>query len=592
MPRLTTFVLSHRRLVVAAWFVLLVAGMVGAGRVSDRLSIDFSMPGQPGSSTASEITRIYGNGGGQPPAILVATVPSGQTVAADQARIAAAFDAARTQVQGLRIVDYATTKDTRFITGDGRSTYALVFAPLPHTFMPSPLIDQAKAAAAASLGSAGTVALTGMQQLATGDTDQGTGVLAETLVGAAGALVILAFVFGSFLALLPLLIAAVSITSTLLVVLLLTTFTDVSFVVEFLVALVGLGVAIDYSLLVVTRWREERAAGRDNDSAIRAAMTTAGRAVMFSGITVGIGLLGLVILPVPGLRSVGFGGMLIPVVSVAVTLTLLPAILAGAGRRLDWPRHKAEGRASRVWTAWGRIVVRRRALAAGAALVVLGVLIAPVFGLRVGMTGVDALASSGSAYTAYHQLLDSGVPAGVLTPLEVLVQSSDATAVAGRLASVPGIVTVAQAAGPDSNRDGTTVLLAIPQDATVDSASTAPVDAARNAVDGMPGVVGIAGVGAIELDYIHAVIDDFPLMLGVIALLTFLLLARAFRSILLPAKAVVLNLLSLSAIFGLITWFWQDGHGSNALFGVAPTGALTFWVPLMIIAFLFGLSMD
>src|SRR5205807_1635904 len=123
-------------------------------------------------------------------------------------------------------------------------------------------------------------------------------------------------------------------------------------------------------------------------------------------------------------------------------------------------------------------------------------------------------------------------------------------------------------------------------------ATTTPVTAARDALAAVPGVVGVAGVGAVQLDYIHAVINDFPLMLGVIAVLTFLLLARAFRSLLLPAKAVLFNLVSLSATFGLITWFWQDGHGSSQLFGVAATGAITFWVPLMIIAFLFGLSMD
>jgi putative drug exporter of the RND superfamily len=105
-------------------------------------------------------------------------------------------------------------------------------------------------------------------------------------------------------------------------------------------------------------------------------------------------------------------------------------------------------------------------------------------------------------------------------------------------------------------------------------------------------VIGITGVGAIQLDYVHAVFGNFPLMLAVIAVLTFLLLAAAFRSVLLPAKAVLLNLLSLAATFGAITWFWQQGHGSQAVFGIPATGAVTFWLPLMIFAFMFGLSMD
>jgi putative drug exporter of the RND superfamily len=107
-----------------------------------------------------------------------------------------------------------------------------------------------------------------------------------------------------------------------------------------------------------------------------------------------------------------------------------------------------------------------------------------------------------------------------------------------------------------------------------------------------PGVIGLTGVGAIELDYQQAVFGDFPLMFAVIALLTIILLARAFRSLVLAVKAVLLNLISMGAAFGIMTWFWQEGHGSNALFGVPATGAITFWIPLMVFAFLFGLSMD
>ena len=190
-------------------------------------------------------------------------------------------------------------------------------------------------------------------------------MLVETLIGAGGALAVLAFVFASMLALLPLLIAASSILTTLLVVLGVTTFANVSFIVLFLVSLVGLGVAIDYSLLIITRWREEREHGRDNHDAVVAAMATAGRAVVLSGLTVAIGLLSLIVLPVPGLRSIGYGGMLIPLVSTGVALTLLPALLGGIGPRIDWPRVRHEARASRGWTAWTRGVVRGRWAAAG-----------------------------------------------------------------------------------------------------------------------------------------------------------------------------------------------------------------------------------
>src|SRR5882672_1920255 len=152
-------------------------------------------------------------------------------------------------------------------------------------------------------------------------------VLVETLIGGVGALVVLLSVYGSAVAIVPLLIAVPSILTTLLLVLGLTHVTDVSFLVEYLVAVMGLGIAVDYSLLLITRWREEREAGRSSEEAILAASPTAGRAVVLSGLTVAVGLLSLVLLPVPFLRSIGLSGMLIPLVAIVAAITLLPVIL-------------------------------------------------------------------------------------------------------------------------------------------------------------------------------------------------------------------------------------------------------------------------
>jgi RND superfamily putative drug exporter len=589
MTRLAGFVLHHRKRVMAAWGVLFIAGMVAAGAVSNRLSFDFSLPGQPGYETAKQTIATFGNGGDQAPAIEVVTVPAGQTVQDDAAAITHAFDRARAAVPHVRIVDLGSTGDQRFITSDGRSTFALLFEPTATSFG----ADTAAAGVERALGSAlrgYAVTTTGLQALSSGGDDSGPGVLAETLLAGAGALVVLAVVFASFLALVPLAVAAVSILATLLVILGLTTLTEVSFIVEFLVSLVGLGVAIDYSLLLVTRWREERAKGADNETAVITAVTTAGRAIALSGLTVGIGLVALVVLPVPGLRSVGIGGMLIPLVSVAVTLTLLPALLGGIGPRVDWPRLRHEAHASRPWSAWARTIVRHRAIAAIAGIAFLGALIVPVFHLETGATSADALSKTGPAHAAYQTLLDGGVPSGVITPVEVLVRAGDANAALARLSTVPGIVTADLPSG--SSRNGLTDLVALPKDETVNSSTLATVTAVRDAMAKQPGVIGVSGMGAIELDYSTAVFGSFPLMFTIVALATLLLLARAFRSLVLAAKAVAMNLLSLAATFGLLTWFWQDGHGSNALFGIPATGAITFWEPLMVFAFLFGLSMD
>ena len=590
--RIARFVLAHKRLVVILWIVLLPAGIYGASHVSKRLSIDFSLPGQPGYETAKKISHTYGNGGDTDPAVVLVTLPAGQTAAGDRAALAGAFSHARAVVPRARIVDYAATGDPSFITEGGRSTFALVFTPIEKTFGAPKTPVTAERAIASALPPGTQVGLTGLQQLASGGKAKGPGVLVETLIGAGGALAILAFVFASMLAFVPLLIAASSILTTLLVVLGVTTFANVSFIVLFLVSLVGLGVAIDYSLLIVTRWREERARGRSNHDAVVASLATAGHAVVLSGLTVAIGLLSLIVLPVPGLRSVGYGGMLIPLISTGVALTLLPALLGGIGPRVDWPRVRHEASASRGWTAWTRGVVRGRGVAATVALALLVVVTIPVFSLTTGETAASAYAKNGSAYETYRRLLGGGAPRGVLTPVEVLARDGAATSVRARLARVPGIVTTVRSSSPDSNRAGTTVLLAIPRTETVNARSLQPVRAVRAALAHAPGVIGVAGDGAIELDYQHAVFGNFPLMFAVIALLTIALLARAFRSVVLAVKAVLLNLISMAAAFGVITWFWQQGHGSSAIFGIPATGAITFWIPLMVFAFLFGLSMD
>ena len=181
----------------------------------------------------------------------------------------------------------------------------------------------------------------------------------------------LTFVFASFLAVVPICDGVVSIMTTFLLLLGLTELTSVSPIVQFLIALIGLGVAIDYSLIVVSRWREERTHGASGEEAVQRAMETAGRAVIFSGITVAIGLFALIALPLPFLRSMGYGGMLIPLVSTLVAITLLPVVLAKFGPRLDWPHRRTDDKASRAWTRWAQTVARHRWLAAGAGMAVI-----------------------------------------------------------------------------------------------------------------------------------------------------------------------------------------------------------------------------
>ena len=592
MRRWAEFVLKHRRWVVGLWLLVVVGGGTAAGPVSDRLTFDWSLPGEPGTKTAQQIRQTFGNGGYTAPYLMSVTYPQGQAITGHQAQVAAAFDAVATKVPSVRVLDEANTGDPAFRTTDGRSAYALVF----YRFNPSPTAqlptERIRAALEAAKPPGSTVGVTGQDALAVGSDTEGPGVFAETLLGAVGALGVLAFVFASLLALLPLVVAAASILATFALLLPLTYLGDFSAVVQYLIALVGLGVAIDYSLLLVTRWREERGRGRDNHHAVVAAMQTAGHTVLVSGVTVTIGLLALLALPVPWMRSMGIGGALIPLASIAATLSLTPAILGGIGPRVDWPRIRREQAASRAWTGWTTRVVRARWLAAGLAIAALVALVVAFLGIRIGQSSTESLANSGPAYQALQTLKRGGVTTGNTTPIEVLVSTEQARAAAAELAKVDGIQRAVVSSDQASNRGGRTVVVLVPERETVNSKTVDVVRRVRDRSEQLPGVLGITGVGAAQVDFLHAVYGNFPLLLTLIALLTYVLLVRAFRSLLLPLKAVLLNLLSLAATYGLLVLFWQRGLGSQAVFGIAETGAITFWVPFIVFAFLFGLSMD
>src|SRR5215470_17496059 len=386
MLAISRFVLRHKGAVVVFWLAVLVAGGAASAKLSSRLSPQFALPGAASYQANQQILRLYGNGGNGNPEVAVVRLPPGRDATSPTMRqaLGRAFAAVTAQVSGLRVADYAGTGDRAFLGRDGRTTYGLVFTPYAGELSPPSLGPQITAAMTPRLPPGSTVAVTGMNELQSGgQAKEGFGVLAETLLAGSAALAVLVFVFGSALALVPLLMAAVAIPACFLAIYGLAEITTVSVIVQYLAALIGLGVAIDYSLLLVTRWREELAAGHARAEAVSRAMATAGRSVTFSGITVAIGLLSLIVLPVPVLRSIGIGGMIVPAVSVAVTLTLLPVLLATVARRMDWPHHRRPA-ASRAWTSWARLVVRRRWAAAVAALAVLGALGAAALGIKIG----------------------------------------------------------------------------------------------------------------------------------------------------------------------------------------------------------------
>jgi RND superfamily putative drug exporter len=591
MNGLTTFVLRHRRLVMLAWLIIAIAGAATLSSTTNRLSTQFKMPGQPSYVASTKIDALYHGEGDSLPVVVEVTAPPGTTASAAQADKVIA--AAAASVPGSRYADQLNTGASQFATKGGQSSFGLVFSPPPpgggFGDKQTTTITAAATAAAPSGWHAG---VTGEAQLQSGGSSKGNGALTETLLGGFGSLIVLAFVFASFIAFVPLLMAIIAIPTTFLIVGGLTHITSVSIIVEFLIALIGLGVAIDYSLLVVTRWREERAHGYDNHEAVARAMNSAGRAVVFSGLTVAVSLLALVVLPVTFLANIGIAGFLIPIVSVAVALTMLPALLASAGPFLDRPRLRHEVHASRPWSGWARLVLRFRksGVALGGAILV--ALIIPIFALNLGEPKSSVLAQKGTAHAALATLESGGVPSGIIEPIDVLVTDSQAHAVATSLGQVNGVYAAVVADSSAYHQGGTTIVEVLPSAEPSTSAGGATISAVRAEAKHLPGVLGVTGVGPTQADFIHAVYGSFPLMLTLIGIATLLLLTRAFRSLVLAAKAVVLNMMSVAAAYGVMVFVWQEGHGSHALWSIPPTGSITYWVPIMVFAFLFGLSMD
>jgi RND superfamily putative drug exporter len=594
-------VLAHKRAVVVFWAALTLVGMASAGSATKALKQKFSVPGKEGWVTNQQIAhRFNGTGGNGAPLLAVVTLPAGASTAspAVQRELAAVEARVAHTLPGARMAGYAGTHNSAFVSRDGHTTFVVAYPPPDRTqaFEDNPKAAKRAIAAMSGATVAGApVHVTGYDALSVqSGGGNGPGVLLEAMLGGLGALLVLAFVFGSFLAIVPILMAVVSILTCFLVVWGLTTVTEVSPIVQFLIALIGLGVSIDYSLLVVVRWREERAHGLSGDAAIERAMQTAGRAVVFSGTTVAIGLLALVALPLPFLRSVGYGGMLIPLISVIVALTLLPVVLSKWGQRLDWPHKRDDDKASSAWTGWAQGVVHRRWLAALGASMVLAALVLAATNLQLGISNVNTIAKEGDAKQGLLALERSGIGSGVLIPHEVLVTTSSTSPeqVARTLAAVQGVHGAVAPASPQWRQPGAAVVdaFATPDGSSDEGRQT--LDRVRTAVHGLAPGAALGGLPAQNHDFIEAVYGNFPLMIALIALITFVLLARAFRSLLLPLKAVVLNVISVGAAWGVLQLVWQQGHGSEQIWGIPATGSITGWIPLMVFAFLFGLSMD
>jgi RND superfamily putative drug exporter len=608
LARLARVIMRHRRVVAGGWIVLTVFGAFSAQQVSSRWLEQFSIPGFSAYEANQRALRAFGTGA-QAPNIAVVRVKG------DVTRSAAARETLAGVAQEFprfRTSSYFTTGSLAYVSRDRHTAFATFYPPGRPSFSSDAHFEDIRAALKRAAPPGVETHVTGRDALydSQGSESGGPSVLTEALIGGAGALVILLFVFGTLPAMLvPILIAIASILNTFTLIWALTYVTDVSIIVQFLVALVGLGVAIDYALLMIFRFREELRHGNDVETSVVETMTHAGRSVIVSGSTVAIGLLSMVIIPIPVIRSIGIGGMLIPAVSVLVAITMLPALLSLLGHRINsvrvMPKRIVEGsdREAGFWWRWAHLVMRRPIAIGVAGLAIVALLLIPASQLNPAEAQAEDLAGAktADAVVGLNELTRSGISPGAVKPFVVLVEhnrgSQALQTVVARLEATPGI---AGASAPPAWRKRDTALVeAIPaQDGaakpvrhTISNLQDDVLPALESQIGGNVRLT-LGGVAPEDRDFVHAVYGKFPYVLAFVVLLTFLLLMRAFRSVFLAVKAVILNLISLAAAFGIIVFIFQQGHGAEAIWNVHPTDAIISWIPLMIFAFLYGLSMD
>jgi uncharacterized membrane protein YdfJ with MMPL/SSD domain len=590
--------LLRRKLWIAALWVAIFAGsvlLVGSTLGATKPSVFAS--GRESFDANARILATYGNGGTSAPIVPVVTLPEGTTVDSPGVRqeLARAFDGLERRVPSVRVASYASTGDRGFVSSDGRTTYALVFSPPPKDMHAPPAATESVRRALAGERVGGAAITIGGLEVGKEEPDRETlSAKAEGMVGGLVALLILLFAFRSALAFVPIVTAVVSIVTSIALLWPVTHLTTTPSFVTFLMVLIGLGVSVDYSLLLVTRWREERDRGLDAEGAALRSVEIAGRAVIVSGLTVAVGLLALVSLPVSFLRSIGYAGVLIPLVAIVVSLTLVPVVLATVGpalERFGLSEARPRGPSGERWARWAAAVVRRPLPATIAAVAVLGALIVPALSLNVRTPRAESLAYQGSARAGLAQLQRADISPGALTPIEIVAPRAQADGLASRLRNLPGVRTVAAPNSPDWRRGDTAVVAVVPKVDTNTDAGRELINDVRGVTRSTPGAL-VGGTSASQSDFVSAVYGSFPLMLALIFIVTFVALARAFRSLVLPLKAIALNVLSVTAALGAMVLVWQDGYGSGQVWDVPATGSITEFVPLMTFAFLFGISMD
>ena len=641
MPAMASWVLRHRRVVVVSWCILIGVAAVFAWRVQEVLT--GASDGIPGSRSVATINRAVDNGipaGTFFPFLILLT---GDGLSVHDSRFRAAAQEIERTLRGVpgggAVRSFWNTGRADLLGRDRRTALILFRSNVSSLNEAEALTREVRAAVG------GAALPQGFRVLVTGTApmffDLGRQSSADLLraerVGLPVTLIILLVAFGAPLAAgLPVLLALSAVTVSSAALFFLSRMTTVSVLSENVVSMIGLGVGVDYALFVVSRFRAALAQGCSARESAARAVEQAGHTIVVSGLAVAIGFCALFLVNVPFLQSMAAGGIFVVVTAVAASLTLLPVVLSYAGTAVNWPRtHRQPPRdGTGVWGRWAALVMRRpwRFLCGG--LAILAVFLAPVLRLQARNIGVESLIPELEAREGYDLLAD-GFEQGAIGPTILLVETrrgstvwdrefqqgvfalSERLSQDARIARVngfPDLLSVTntlhrhvrssadlpeglQRSARDvvSAGDRMALIVLLPSFAPESPESMALVDELRRdawrELEGLDARIGISGTTALTKDFDDEVFGRMKIVVPAVLGLTFLVLLVAFRSVLIPLKAILLNLLSVLAAYGFLIYVFQDGLGASWI-GLSPPGGLNSFIVLVLFTILFGLSMD
>jgi putative drug exporter of the RND superfamily len=582
--RIARFSVRRRRLVVTAWMLILVVGLAAGAQLFMRLKDTNGGSGTESARGAAVLEHAQHMGP------MATVLVSGAPVDAPSTRAAVQTLADRLErvPDVTRVVDAYSSPDPMLRGKDGSSSLVLVILSKNADMMGQRMAVSAMRQAAHDSVPGATVQVGGdVAQMSDSMAASKHDLYHGELLSLPVLLIALFFIFGGLrAALLPLIASVTASAGTLLPLLGVTYATDLSPYAVDVVMLFGLGLAVDYSLLMVNRFREARADGLDVGAAVERTVTTAGRTVLFSALTIAASLSGLFVFGDPTFTSVAVSGIATVLIALAAALSLVPALIASWGARLgSSPRREAsEGRFGRL----AQRVQRRPVLAAVGVTAVLAAAAVPFLHVSFSNGDVRTLpASAESRQVAEHLLAE--FPGAQADPIQVVahVRAGDPrlSSYVHEVRGLPGV----ESATPEALEGGVSVVNVVPVGATQGSNAKHLVTELREHRPAFE--TEVTGQAASLVDFEHVIVSRAPYAALLIALATFTLLFLMTGSVLVPVKALVMNVLSLGATFGALVWIFQDGHLSGALH-FTPFGSVEAWLPVIVFVFAFGLSMD